>query len=92
MIPLVVNCTVAESTQQYDMTVSERTVSVDAEVSMQIVAGITPEFDGDYAYTPRSEQIVIRCTDRKMVDDITIDPIPSNYGLITWNGAYLTVS
>lgn len=23
---------------------------------------------------------------------VTVDPIPSNYGLITWNGAVLTVS
>ena len=92
MIPLVVNCTVAESTQQYNMTVSEQTVAVDAEISVQIVAGITPEFEGDYEYTPRSESITIPCAEYKMLDNITINPVPSNYGLITWNGAFLTVS
>lgn len=92
MIPLVVPCTVAESTQQFNMTVSEQMISVDAEISVQIVAGITPEFEGQYEYTPSAETITIPCSDYKMVDNITINPIPSNYGLITYNGAILTVS
>ena len=28
----------------------------------------------------------------QMTDDVTIKPIPQNYGLITWNGSFLTVS
>lgn len=51
-----------------------------------------PEYEGAYEVTPGAEPQVLETAYHITVDNIVIDPIPSNYGLITWNGAYLTVS
>jgi len=54
---------------------------------------ISPEkYRGSYEFTPTEEQQTILAKDLIMMDDIVINPIPSNYGLITWNGSTLTVS
>lgn len=50
------------------------------------------EFDGEYEYTPTNEVQTINIEGMIALDNITINPIPSNYGLITWNGSVLTVS
>lgn len=52
----------------------------------------TPLFTGAYEYTPSSEEQTIEIGGLRAGSNITINPIPSNYGLITWNGATLTVS
>lgn len=51
-----------------------------------------PAYTGETEITP-SESIQILQTGMKSVlTDITIQPIPSNYGLITYNGTTITVS
>ena len=47
---------------------------------------------GAYEFTPTDEQQVINIEGLTASQNITINPIPDNYGLITWNGATLTVS
>lgn len=49
-------------------------------------------YDGAYNVVPSNETQVLETKGLGMKDDIIIDPIPKNYGLITWNGAFLTVS
>lgn len=49
-------------------------------------------YTGSYEITPRSTQQVLYSKNKLMTDDIRVLPIPSNYGLITWNGSVLTVS
>lgn len=49
-------------------------------------------YRGEYEFTPTGETQIIPTKRKMMSDDIIIDPIPSNYGLITWNGFALTVS
>ncbi len=49
-------------------------------------------YTGSYTLTPSTETQIIQTNGLRMTDDITLNPIPSNYGLITWNGATLTVS
>ena len=51
-----------------------------------------PTYGGDYTITPSSQEQVLATAGRMLTDDITVNPIPSNYGLVTWNGSYLTVS
>lgn len=54
---------------------------------------VRPEsYTGPYHVTPAAESQVLETTDMIMDEDVVIDPIPSNYGLITWNGSTLTVS
>ena len=51
-----------------------------------------PAYEGDYTITPSAEEQILVTRNLRMTDNITINPIPSNYGLITWNGSTLTVS
>ena len=50
------------------------------------------EYTGAYEFTPTQDTQIIEIANKKATADITINPIPSNYGLITWNGSTLTVS
>lgn len=49
-------------------------------------------YPGPYVFTPTEDTQAVEIKDYKASQDITINPIPSNYGLITWNGVTLTVS
>ena len=49
-------------------------------------------YEGDYTITPGDEPQVLSTKNKRMTDDVTIGAIPSNYGKITWNGNFLTVS
>ena len=51
-----------------------------------------PEYDGPTEITPTQETQVLRTALKITMEDIIVNPIPSNYGLITWNGSTLTVS
>lgn len=49
-------------------------------------------YKGDYSVTPSRNRQILKTSEKMMCDDITVEPIPSNYGLITWNGSILMVS
>lgn len=49
-------------------------------------------YTGDYEVTPSGETITLPTEQLMMNANVVINPIPSNYGLITWNGSVLTVS
>lgn len=51
-----------------------------------------PLYDGEYAFIPTNAEQTIPTEGFALLDNITIAPIPNNYGLITWNGSTLTVS
>lgn len=75
------------------------TVSVDA-ASMGVTLG-TPvvkeyvdvqTYTGEYEVTPSAETQTLDTAGLRLTRPVTVNPIPQNYGLITWNGAFLTVS
>ena len=49
-------------------------------------------YEGAYEVTPSSQIQTLPTMGKTMINDLVINPIPSNYGLVTWNGQYLTVS
>lgn len=49
-------------------------------------------YTGDYTVTPGDSEIVLETRHLRMTDNVTINPVPSGWGKITWNGAFLTVS
>lgn len=49
-------------------------------------------FDGPYTVIPSQEPQILKTNGYVLSKDITVGAIPSNYGLITWNGVTLTVS
>ncbi len=74
-------------------------VSVNAE-SMGVTIG-TPvakeyvdveTYTGANEVTPSSEMQTLNTAGFRLTQNIVVNPVPSNYGLITWNGAFLTVS
>ena len=65
--------------------------SMSCELSTaQIIAA--PAYSGDYTITPQSEAIVLETNGLVCSDNIIINPIPNNYGLITWSGLGIRVS
>lgn len=61
--------------------------------SLTIPEGVdVRKYEGEYEVTPTEETITLSTSNLQMTNNVTINPIPSNYGLITWNGTTLTVS
>lgn len=51
-----------------------------------------PGYIGDTAITPTEEKQILHTANKSVYSDIVINPIPSDYGKITWDGITLTVS
>lgn len=49
-------------------------------------------YTGEYTVTPSAETQVLETKNCRMVDNVVINPIPNNYGLITTDGSVITVS
>lgn len=50
------------------------------------------DYDGPYSFTPSRTTQTIEIAGKLASGDITINPIPSTYGRVTWNGSTLTIS
>ena len=59
------------------------------EVNFDTVA---PKYDGEYLITPTEEVQVLSTKDTRLLSNVTIGAIPSNYGRISWDGTKLTIS
>ena len=51
-----------------------------------------PVYTGQTEVTPSEETQTLQTANKTVLHNIVVNPIPSNYGLITWNGSTLTVS
>lgn len=60
-------------------------------ISLPEVAPLDP-YDGEYVITPGRTEQVLNIDGKRATADIIVQAIPSNYGLITWNGSTITVS
>lgn len=49
-------------------------------------------YDGAYTVTPSEETQTLGTSSRLLSQDVVINPIPSNYGLITYDGSVIRVS
>lgn len=69
-------------------------VGIDLGVTEQIVIEDhdTLPYRGEYEFTPTENVQTVRINGLRATRNITINPIPNNYGKITWNGSVLTVS
>ncbi len=73
-------------------TISDRVLEVDAGLTTIIKHSEMPAYTGVTEITPSDEIQTLQTASMALYDNITINPIPSNYGKITWNGSTLTVS
>lgn len=53
---------------------------------------VLERWEGPYEVTPTASAQTLATSGLQMASDLTIGPIPSNYGLVTWDGSTLTVS
>lgn len=60
--------------------------------SVRIRSDDLPVYSGPYTVTPAQSAITLSTDGMAMDGNVTVNPIPQNYGLITWNGSVLTVS
>lgn len=49
-------------------------------------------YTGSYEVTPSDETQTLNVEGKRMAHPLVVNPIPSNYGRIDWNGQYLVVS
>jgi hypothetical protein len=54
--------------------------------------GDIPAYSGQTHVIPSQREQVLSTAGKRMTENVTVEPIPSNYGLITWDGSVLTVS
>ena len=66
--------------------------AMSATFGEHIEVPVVDYYNGEYSITPGPEQQTIPIVGKTARRNITVDPIPSNYGLITWNGSTITVS
>ena len=64
---------------------------VSVETNAVAIVDLSTAYTGSYVFAPSDEIQIIEIKNKKATDNITIDPIPSNYGHIDWNGSYLKV-
>ncbi len=93
-VPLVVDLEVESDQVEFDLEIENDIFEFDLETDQTIfVNNITAdEYTGTTTVVPSPFQQILETTDKLLVTDIIVEPIPSNYGLITWNGSVLTVS
>ena len=92
-LPITVEVSVNESVVEYEMSASNNLKQITLDNSTIINATIYGEtYKGDYEITPTAEGATLNTKELLMTDNLVIKPIPSNYGLIEWDGSYLTVS
>ena len=82
---------VVEAVQAHG-TVTVRAPSNTIGVSTGILGGGGMPYAGPYEVTPGREAQVLPTEARTLAQDVVVNPIPHNYGLITYNGSTITVS
>ena len=65
--------------------------AVDVRVGTETYRDREP-YMGEYEATPSRHEQVFATAGKSMTADFTVNPIPHNYGLITYDGGTLTVS
>jgi len=66
---------------------------IDGELDKVLMVDLDhPRYPGPYEVTPTQGTQILETANLQLEENVIVNPIPSNYGLITWNGSYLTVS
>lgn len=77
---------------EIELCVSDSSVDLCIESPIVVESTPVPAYQGATSVTPSQETQTLETQGFRLLENITINPIPSNYGLITWNGSTLTVS
>lgn len=90
-VPIYLDLEMSPTAYELDV---EDTVEASFDVDMKIIVNevIGDKYLGPYSVTPTQAEQILETKNLVTTDNITIAAIPSNYGLIAWNGSVLTVS
>lgn len=89
---ITINATVTASNVTLKPKVTASGASINADVGAEYTIIPAQSYEGDYIFTPSDEEQVVPTANLRLANDITINPIPNNYGRISYNGSVLTVS
>lgn len=79
-------------------------IRVNASLSGDVQAGVslgqtviqfvgeTNPYTGEYIINPSESEQVLMTKNKYLINNLIVNPIPNNYGKITWDGSVLTVS
>lgn len=67
-------------------------LNTDDEFTVDFGDSVSKQYQGPTTVIPSDSVQVLATANRILTENITIDPIPDNYGLIGWDGSVLTVS
>lgn len=57
-----------------------------------VTAGGGEPYEGSYEVTPSQEEQILHTKKKQLLENVVVHPIPSNYGLITYNGYELLIT
>lgn len=77
---------------QYELNISENAVSWEIAEYADMHTSDLPPYRGPTEFVPTQQPQHVYVGGKTVRSDILIQPIPENYGLITYDGATLTVS
>lgn len=87
--PMIVPLTVAVQDEIALSVEDGLCVGLDVDIAFN---GKQTEYHGPTSFVPSEEQQTIQTAGYTVREDIIIEPIPSNYGKISWDGRRITVS
>ena len=68
------------------------------KVGMTIKGSVVKEYidcepyEGEYEVMPSQQTVVLATDGKRMLHDVVVNPLPSDWGHIAWDGSVLTVS
>lgn len=65
-------------------------IGINNQIAREVVS-LDP-YEGEYIVTPTNEEQILLTKNLRMLENVVINKIPENYGLITWNGSFLMIS
>lgn len=80
------NATLSNAVNEIQAELSNKTFEIACEITR------IGDYNGSFSFTPSDEIQVIQTNGKLLLQNITINPIPSNYGKITWNGSTMSIT
>ena len=89
---IAIPVTVASDDVVFSVTVNPNSENLSVTAGADFYVSTYPDYEGSLEFMPSNESQTISTRDMVVHGDIVIDPIPSNYGKIDWDGVTITVS
>lgn len=89
-LPIEVNVDVVETQHHIGVECAGGSRAINANVAAQLL--VYPPYEGPLTIIPTDEDQILDTSLKTMRGNLVVKAIPQNYGLISWNGSYLTIT